>query len=154
MRAGSLDITRVSVGRSPDGRLRASITMAQAWSPRDLLGRDGAPPGSICLRVWLGNHRPSSTPPDDLVCMTVAADNDRLKASVQRERPNDLPERVADATATKPTARTATLRFAQSALGRPASFRFGIEARKGGCRRLDCLDTAPDAPRSGRVSLR
>ncbi|TML98986.1 MAG: hypothetical protein E6G10_21070 [Actinobacteria bacterium] len=150
---GGLDLTRVSVGRAPDGRIRASVTMGAPWAPRDLLA-DSGPPGSVCLRAWLGGRRPSASQPDYLVCATVGANNERLKASVFHERPGRLPERVAAASATKPTARTAVLRFGQSALGRPAVLRFAIEAAPGGCQRLACLDTAPDAPRSARLALR
>jgi hypothetical protein len=152
--AGALDLARISVGRSPDGRLRVSVTMTSPWSPRDLLARGGEPPGTICLRTWLGGKKPTGAPPDYLVCATVGADNDTLKASVLRERNGDLPERVADASAVKVSARTAVLRFQQSALGRPAALRFGVEARAAACRRLDCVDTAPDAPRSARLALR
>jgi len=150
---GGLDATRVSVGRAPDGRIRASVTMGAPWAPRDLLA-DSGPPGSICLRAWLGGRRPSASQPDYLVCATVAANNERLKASVFRERAGQLPERVAGASATKPSARTAVLRFGQSALGRPAVLRFAVETAPGGCARLSCVDTAPDAPRSARVALR
>jgi len=151
--SGGLDVARVSLGRAPDGRLRASVTMAKAWTPRDLLARSG-PPGTICLRIWLGGRRPSASQPDYLVCATVGADNDRLRASVLHERSGRLPERVAGASATKPSARTAVLRFGQSAIGRPKVVRFAVETAPAGCRRLSCLDTAPDAPRSARLDLR
>src|SRR6266576_1988318 len=82
VRGGALDLERVSVGRSPDGRLRASMTMKAPWSPRDLLAGAGEAPGTLCLRVWLGGKKPSASVPDYLVCATVAADNDKLKASV------------------------------------------------------------------------
>ncbi|HEY3021150.1 MAG TPA: hypothetical protein VGJ32_13215 [Solirubrobacteraceae bacterium] len=150
---GGLDLTRISVGRAPDGRIRATITMAAAWSPRALLA-DSGPPGSICVRTWLGGRRPSVSQPDYLVCATVGANNERLKAAVFHERAGQLPERVAPASATKPSARTAVLRFGQSALGRPAALRFAIETAPGGCQQLSCRDTAPDAPRSARLALR
>src|SRR5439155_19513968 len=148
-----LDISKISVGRAPDGRVSATVTMGAPWSPRQLLS-DTGPPGSICLRAWLGGRRPSASQPDYLVCATVAANNERLKASVFHERAGRLPERVAGASATKPSARTAVLRFAQSALGHPDVLRFAIETAPGGGRRLACLDTAPDAPRSARLALR
>ena len=154
VRGGALDLERVSVGRSPDGRLRASMTMKAPRSPRDLLAREGEAPGTLCLRVWLGGKKPSASVPDYLVCATVAADNDKLKASVLHERSGDLPDRVGAATAAKPSPRTAVLRFAQSAIGRPSVLRFGVEVRPAGCSRLDCIDTAPDAPRSARLAIR
>jgi len=151
---GTLDIARVSLGRSADGRLRAAITMAKPWSPHDLLGRDGAPPGSLCVRMWLGGRSPASTRPDYLACATVAADNDKLKASVMHERSGDLPERVASATASKVSARTAVIRFSQTSIGRPSALRFVVEALPAGCSPLDCADDAPDAPHSARLVLR
>lgn len=151
---GSLDIARLSLGRGADGRLRASVTMARAWSPSDLLGRDGASPGSICVRIWLGGRSPASSRADYLACATVATDNSRLKASVMHERSGDLPERVASASASKVSARTAVIRFAQGTIGHPASLRFAVEALPAGCPALECADEAPDAPRSERLVLR
>ena len=150
---GGLDLARVSVGRAPDGRIRASVTMRAAWTPRDLLSESG-PPGTVCLRAWLGGRRPGASQPDYLVCATVGADNDRLKGSVFHERAGQLPERVATATATKPSARTVVLRFGQSVIGRPKVLRFAVETSPGGCQRLSCRDTAPDAPKSARLALR
>jgi hypothetical protein len=152
--AKALDLARVSLGRQSDGRLRAAMTMKSAWSPGDLLARNGASPGSVCLRIWLGAKKPSSSVPDYLVCATVAADNQALKASVLKERDGQLPAAAAPAAVSKPSARTAVLRFAQSALGKPSVVRFGAEVRPAGCSRLDCVDTAPDSPRSARLALR
>ena len=150
---GKLDIARVSLGTSADGRLRAAVTMTAPWSPRDLLGHNG-PPGTVCVRMWMGDRSPSTSPPDYLACATVAADNDKLKASVMHERAGDLPERAGTATATKVSARTAVLRFGQSTIGRPATLRFSFEALPAGCSAIDCVDTAPDAPKSARLALR
>jgi hypothetical protein len=152
--AKALDLARVSLGRQADGRLRASMTMKSPWAPRDLLGRDGGAPGSVCLRLWLGAKKPSQSAPDYLVCATVAADNDTLKASVLKERGGQLPAATGPAAVTKASARTVVVRFAQSAVGRPDVVRFGVEARSANCNRLDCLDTAPDAPKSARLALR
>lgn len=151
--AKALDLARVSLGRQADGRLRAAMTMKGPWSPADLVARNGASPGSVCLRIWLGGKKPSTSVPDYLVCATVAADNQALKASVLKERDGQLPAASASATVSKPSARTAVLRFAQSAVGKPSVVRFGAEARPAGCNRLDCVDTAPDAPKSARLAL-
>jgi hypothetical protein len=148
-----LDLTRVSVGLGPDGRIRASMTMAAPWVPRDLLS-DSGPPGTICLRIWLGGRRPSAGQPNYLVCATVGADNERLRASVLRERSGRLPERVVAAAAAKPSARTAVVRFGQTAIGKPKALRFSVETAPGGCGRLACTDTAPDAPGSARLAVR
>jgi hypothetical protein len=147
------DIVRTSLGRGSDGRLRATITLAGQLQLSDLLAEDG-PPGSVCLRLWTGSHRPSSTVPDYLVCATVASDNDALKASVLEEREGQLPAAAASASASKPSARTVVVRFGQSAIGRPSAVRFGVEARPAGCNRVDCVDTAPDAPKSARLAIR
>jgi hypothetical protein len=152
--AKALDLSRISFGRSPDGRLRASMTMKSPWTPRDLLGHDGGAPGSVCLRLWTGAKKPSSSVPDYLVCATVAADNDALKGSVLEEREGQLPAAVAGAATTKASARTVVLRFGQSAIKRPSVVRFAAEARPAGCARLDCVDTAPDAPKSARLAIR
>ena len=150
---GGLDIVRTSLGRGADGRLRASVTMAKAWAPSELLARDGTSPGSICVRMWLAGRRPASNRPNYLACAT-AADSARLKASVMRERAGDLPERAGSATASKVSARTAIIRFAQGAIGRPASLRFAAEALPAGCPALECADEAPDAPGSALLVLR
>src|SRR3954454_22375607 len=47
----TLDLTRVSLARGADGRLRASITLAAAWDGDDLLTGSGRP-GSLCLKAW------------------------------------------------------------------------------------------------------
>ena len=39
--AKALDISRLSLGRQSDGRLRATVTMKGAWSPGDLLAPAG-----------------------------------------------------------------------------------------------------------------
>jgi hypothetical protein len=152
--AKALDLSRISLGRSPDGRLRVSMTMQSPWSPRDLLAHDGGTPGSVCLRLWTGSKKPSTSVPDYLVCATTAADNETLKGSVLKERDGQLPAATAGAAASKPSARTAVLRFAQTAVGRPSVVRFGVEARPAGCNRLDCVDTAPDAPKFARLAVR
>jgi hypothetical protein len=49
------------------------------------------------------------------------------------------------------------MRFAQSAIERPASVRFAAEAvtRAARCPKLlGCRDTAPDAPMTGHLTLR
>jgi hypothetical protein len=152
VRGRGLDIVRLSISRAADGRVRASITMATAWAPRDLLARSG-PPGTVCLRAWLGSRRPSASQPDDLICATVGADNDTLRASVFRERPGQLPERAAAATASKPSGRTVVLRFGRSALDDAKVVHFAAETVRPGCQRLSCRDTAPDAPGSVRYTF-
>ena len=76
---GGLDLTRVSLGRASDGRLRASLTLAESWEASDLEASTG-PPGSICLRIWTVAEAPDN-PPDFLICVTAAGE-DELRASV------------------------------------------------------------------------
>ena len=150
--AGRLDLTRVSFGRAPDGRLRAGFTMASTWDSDDLVAASG-PPGSICLRLWATGPA-GSTPPDYLVCVTARPEGRRLSASVMREREGGPPERVADAAVGRASRRSVVVRFAQTAVGRPAVLRFAAETTRAGCRRLSCIDTAPDAPATRRLVLR
>jgi hypothetical protein len=146
-----LDLTRVSVARSADGRLRASITLAAAWDA-GALKADSGPPGSICLKTWTTSVAPDTTP-DYLVCVTADAQGN-LRGSVLHERANKLPERTAGADVSRPTARTVTLRFSQTALGRPATLSVGAETTRPGCPRVTCIDTAPDAPKTLTLKLR
>jgi hypothetical protein len=146
-----LDITRMSLTRDRDGRLRGSVTMAQPWADAVLLAASG-PPGSVCLRLWT-TTAPPDQPPTYLVCATVNADG-ALRGSVLRERPNQLPERVTTAAASRPSTRSLVLRFSQTAVGRPASIAVSAESTRAGCPRVSCIDTAPDAPAAVTLRLR
>jgi hypothetical protein len=151
---GALDIVRVALGRGSDGRLRGEVTMEDGWSTGDLRAGKG-PSGSICLQLYV-KREPGEEPPDWLVCATPAPTGDVLRGRVLRDRANGLPRQVGAATVTRPTERTVYLRFAQSAIRRPASLRFAAEAvtRARRCPRpLGCRDTGPDAPGSGNLTL-
>jgi hypothetical protein len=146
-----LDLTRISLARGSDGRLRAALTLASDWDGRALQA-EGGPPGSVCVKVWTASA-PPDTPPDFLVCAT--ADKDAgLRGSVLRERPNRLPERVAAAAVSRPSVRSVTLRFSQTAIGRPAKLAVAAETTRPGCPRVTCIDTAPDAPKTLAFELR
>src|SRR5918911_3504975 len=54
----TLDLTRFSLARAADGRLRAALTLAAAWDAGDLTAKSG-PPGSLCVKLWT-----TSVPPD------------------------------------------------------------------------------------------
>jgi hypothetical protein len=152
---GALDIVRVAMSRGVDGRLRGEVTMEKAWTTSDLRSASG-PSGSICLTLYT-KRTPGSDPADWLVCATPRKDGDQLRGRVLRDRANGLPRPVGAVTVTRPTARTVYLRFAQSAIDRPASVRFAAEAvtRAPRCPRpLGCRDTAPDAPTTGNLTLR
>jgi hypothetical protein len=152
---GALDIVRVAMSRGVDGRLRGEVTMEKAWTTNDLRTASG-PSGSICLTLYT-KRAPGSDPADWLVCVTPEKEGGALRGRVLRDRANGLPRPVAAVTVTRPTARTVYLRFAQSAIDRPASVRFAAEAvtRAARCPRpLGCRDTAPDAPMTGNLTLR
>jgi hypothetical protein len=147
----ALDLTRVSVARGPDGRLRASLTLAREWDGSALLAA-GGPPGSVCLKLWTTSV-PPDVPPELLACVTATNDGD-LRGSVLKERANKLPERVAGAEVSRPSTRTVTMRFSQTAIGRPAKLSFAAETTRPGCPRASCIDTAPDAPKTLELVLR
>jgi hypothetical protein len=150
--AGKLDILRVSF--ADEGRLRASVSMEQDWDASDLRGADGDPPGSICLRLWT-KRKAGETQPDYLVCVTAEREGDRLRGTVFRDRGNGLPKRVSDATVTRGSARSVTVKFAKSRVGRPSSLRFAAEAIAGSCaaQPSGCTDTAPNAPKTQRFTI-
>ena len=152
---GALDIVRVAMSRGVDGRLRGEVTMEKPWTTNDLRTAAG-PPGSICITLWT-KRSAGSDPADWLVCVTPEKEGHLLRGRVLRDRANGLPRQVAAATVTRPTSRTVYLRFAQSAIDRPASVRFAAEAvtRAARCPKpLGCRDTAPDAPTTGNLTLR
>ena len=148
---GPLDLTRVAFGRATDGRLRASLTMAAAWDATALKVDKGRL-GTICLKTWTVSTPPDA-PPDYLVCVSRTADGS-LRGSVLQERANRLPARVAGADVSRPTARTVTLRFSQSAIGNPATVRAQGETAAPGCGTVACTDVAPDGAATLVVKLR
>jgi hypothetical protein len=151
---GPLDVVRVALGPTGEGRLRAEITTAQPWDTEDLRAASGA--GSVCLRLFT-RRSPDAEPPDYLVCATPAATGDGLVGRVLRDRANGLPRTVAEATITRPTTRSIFLRFPTRAVGNPARVRFAAETvtRGSGCGSLrGCVDAAPDAPSTARLRLR
>jgi hypothetical protein len=146
-----LDLTRVAVSRAADGRLRASLTVATAWTGSDLHSESG-PPGSLCVKAWTTTAPPDTTP-DYLICTTANADG-ALRGSILKQRANKLPERTGGADVSRPSARTVTLRFSQTAIGRPATLYVAAESTRPGCPRGSCVDLAPDAPKTLKLVLR
>ena len=148
---GPLDIVRVALGRTSDGRLRAEITMAGRWQTEDL-----RPGGSVCLRLHV--RRPvDARPPERMVCATPAAEGPALVGRVLRDRASALPAQAGRARVSRPTARTVFLKFAQKDIGKPAQVRFSAEAvtRGEGCAApLGCRDLGPDPPASRELRLR
>lgn len=151
---GELDLVRVALARSADGRLRGELTLTEAWDTQTL--RDAGRGASVCLRVFTARD-PESEPPDFLVCATAPKTGDELIGRVLRDRSNGLPRSVDEAVVTRPTARTIYLRFSRTAIGKPASVRFSGETTsfEAGCRQpLGCRDLAPRPPRTGSLALR
>jgi hypothetical protein len=151
-RPGGLDLTRVQLGRTSDGHLRAALTLTAAVRAKDLLSTDG-PPGSICLRLWT-TGKPGEADADRLVCITADREGRHLGAAVLDEGPDGLLRRVGAASLARSSERALVVRFSQSAVGRPDRVRFAGEATKPGCARTSCVDTAPDAPATGLLVLR
>jgi hypothetical protein len=149
--AGGLDLTRVQLGRSRDGRLRAALTLAAPWRMRDLPATQG-PPGSLCLRMWTATKGEAAAP-DRLLCITADSGAKHMRGSIFVDRRGTL-VRVARATLARSSVRTVVARFSQSAIGRPTSVRFAAEATPPGCARLACIDTAPNAPAVATLPLR
>jgi hypothetical protein len=149
-----LDLTRVAVSRAADGRLRASLTAAAAWTGSDLLSDTGGVggPGSLCLKAWTTTTPPDTTP-DYLICTTANADG-ALRGSILKQRANKLPERTGGADVSRPSTRTVTLRFSQTAIGKPATLYVAGETTRPGCPRGSCIDLAPDAPKTLKLVLR
>ncbi len=152
--SGALDLTRVSLQRSSDGRLRAALSFAGKVVPKTLLAGSG-PPGSACLRIWTATDAdPASTRPDRLACVTARSD-DEFRGGVYEVTGSRLPKRIADASV-RPTAsgQTIVLRFTQSSIGRPQRIRFAIEATRPGCQRVTCIDTLPNGGAARTFRLR
>jgi len=118
---------------------------------RDLPADDG-PPGSLCLRMWTTTTQ-AGTFPDFLLCITADARGRHMRGDVLVEREGAL-QRVGGAALARSSLRTVVARFSQSAIGRPARVRFAGEATPPGCPRPACVDTAPNAPAVGTLTLR
>jgi hypothetical protein len=151
---GALDLTRVSLQRTSDGRLRAVFSFADKVSPKTLLAGTG-PPGSACLRIWTdADADPASMRPNRLACVTARTD-DEFRGGVYEVTGAQLPKRLGDASV-KQTAsgQSIVLRFTQTSIGRPQRFRFAVEATRPGCERVTCIDTLPDGGAARTFRLR
>jgi len=146
------DLTRAQIGLATDGRIRVALTLSKGWVARDLIANSG-PPGSLCVRMWTVT-KPGAAPPDYLACITARADAETTHGSVMKTIPNEAPQKVATAIVGRTSDRTVTLRFSQSAVGKPTTIRFAAEATKPGCARVSCVDTAPDAPKTATFRVR
>jgi hypothetical protein len=152
--SGALDLTRVSLQRTTDGRLRAALSFAGKLTPKTLLAGTG-PPGSACVRIWTAaDADPASVRPDRLACLTARTD-DEFRGGVYEVTGAQLPKRLADANV-KLTAsgQSVVLRFTQSSIGRPQRIRFAVEATRPGCERVTCIDTLPDGGAARTFRLR
>jgi hypothetical protein len=151
-RQGAPDLTRVQLGLNGERRLRVAMTLSTGWVARDLLATTG-PPGSLCARLWTVT-KPGAAPPDYLACVTAHRDGETLRGSVFKNEAGKPMMRVASAIVGRTSDRTVTLRFSQTAIGRPATIKFAAEATKAGCARVSCVDTAPDAPKTATFRVR
>ncbi len=142
--SGPLDLTRVSLQRASDGRLRAVVTFADRVRPATLLASSG-PPGSTCLRIWsIADADPQATRPDRLVCVT-ARSQDELRGGIYEVTGAALPRRLAGASVKRTASgRSFVIRFSQRWVGRPQRIRFAGESTRAGCARPSCIDTVPD----------
>ena len=152
--SGALDLTRVSLQRASDGRLRAALSFADKLTPKALLASSG-PPGSACLRIWTAaDADPASMRPDRLACVTARSD-DEFRGGVYEVTGAALPKRVAGASVKLTASATSiVLRFTQSSIGRPQRFRFAVESTRPGCERAACIDTAPTGGAARTFRLR
>jgi hypothetical protein len=146
------DLTRAQLGLASDGRIRVALTLSKGWVARDLIATSG-PPGSLCVRMWT-KTKPGAAPPDYLACITARADAETTHGSVMKTIPGEAPQKVATAIVGRTSDRTVTLRFSQTAVGKPKTIRFAAEATKPGCARVSCVDTAPDAPKTATFRVR
>jgi hypothetical protein len=149
---GAPDLTRVQLGLTSDRRLRAALTLATGWVAKNLLAKEG-PPGSLCLRLWTVT-KPGAAPPDFLVCVTARQDGETTRGTVFKTRAGQELSRVAGAIVGRTSDRTVTLRFSQTAVGKPGTISFAAEATKPGCTRVSCVDTAPEAPKTATFHVR
>jgi hypothetical protein len=152
--SGALDLTRISLQRASDGRLRAALSFSAKLTPKTLLAGSG-PPGSACVRIWTGAEAdPASMRPDRLACVTARSD-DEFRAGVYETTGAALPKRVASASVKLTASGTSlVLRFTQSSIGRPQRLRFAVESTRPGCERAACIDTVPDGAMARTFRLR
>jgi hypothetical protein len=152
--AGPLDLTRVSLQRAADGRLRATMSFAAAVRSASLIARTG-PPGSACLRIWTDSELdPTATRPDHLVCVTARSAKAFRGGVYDSSGPAPV-KRLADASVTLATSgRSIVIRFTQSSIGRPKSLRFAAESTRPGCVAVSCIDVAPDGGAPQLLKLR
>jgi hypothetical protein len=152
--SGALDLTRVSLQRASDGRLRAALSFADKLTPKAMLAGSG-PPGSACIRIWTApGADPASMRPNRLACITARSD-DEFRAGVYEVTGAALPKRVAGASVKLTASGTSlVLRFTQSSIGRPARLRFAVESTRPGCGRASCIDTLPAGGKARTFRLR
>jgi len=152
--SGALDLTRVSLQRASDGRLRAALSFADKLTPKALLASSG-PPGSACVRIWTAPEAdPASMRPNRLACVTAQSD-DEFRGGVYEVTGAALPKRVASASVKLTASGTSLIvRFTQSSLGRPERLRFAVESTRPGCERPACIDTVPSGGRARTFRLR
>ncbi|MGI8593019.1 MAG: hypothetical protein ACR2ML_01375, partial [Solirubrobacteraceae bacterium] len=49
--SSTLDLAATMLSQSESGRMRATVTSWEGWTPGDLVAESG-PPGSVCVKLW------------------------------------------------------------------------------------------------------
>lgn len=154
--AGAVDLAsaRAAHNRATD-ELVYVIRTHDPLDPRLLVGRDGGPPGSICVNAWT-TRTPGEAAPNYDVCVTTDRDGD-LHASVARNGTAGGVRRVGAAAVAQTGERQLELRIDPDDLRRPRAYRWTVQAAvfSDGCAPVTgCEDFVPDRPRTSRTALR
>ena len=154
--AGAVDLAsaRAAHNRATD-ELVYVVETHDPLDPRALLGREGGPPGSVCVNAWT-TRRPGEAAPNYEVCVSAARDGD-LHASVARHPSGARARRVGAADVEQTAERRLELRIDPDDFRRPASYRWTVQAATfgDGCTGpTGCEDFVPDRPRTARTVLR
>jgi hypothetical protein len=147
-----LDIAQLDVQQNKDKRLQAKFIFSEAFKAQTLAA-NGGPPGSICLRVYIGTT-PSSHSPQYLACAGPAGTH--FRGSLYKDSTaGDALKRVGPVAVTHPNATTLILRFTPTAIGKPKTLRFAGEAtQQVGCPQpRGCLDRVPNSVRTRSFTL-
>ena len=153
--AGAVDLAsaRAAHNRATD-EIVYVVETHDPLDPRTLLGREGGPPGSVCVNAWT-TRTPGEAAPNYEVCVTSARDGD-LHSSVTRHGSTGRTRRVGAAAVAQTGERRLELRIDPDDLRRPSSYRWTLQAVTfaDGCPpTTGCEDFVPDRPRTARTAL-
>jgi hypothetical protein len=128
------------------------VTAYDAFSPSDLLNRDG-PPGSICINVWT-TREPGEDAPNYDVCATSDRRGRVYRASIARHTRSV--RRVGTAVVEQASPTRLEIRFDPDRIRRPRSYRWVTQTATFGEGCDDptgCEDFAPDRPEAALTRL-